>query len=200
MARLRLFQRGDLRDAHPGVPQHAPAELCRDISQPIGNIHPAYRLFAVLAAVGVAAIVATSPLAFDAIRLGGAAYLVFLGCKSLRARPFEAGTQTTVRSPFENFRRGFLTNLLNPKAILFSGVFLPQFASPAFGPIFEQIVALGAVLALLGLLFQAAVSVASGSLGQWLLSSPRRQVMLERLMGVVFLGLAARLIVMERKG
>ena len=79
-------------------------------------------------------------------------------------------------------------------------MFLPQFASPAFGPIFEQIVALGAVLALLGLLFQAAVSVASGSLGQWLLSSPRRQVMLERLMGVVFLGLAARLIVMERKG
>ena len=155
---------------------------------------------AVLAAVGVAAIVATSPLAFDVIRLGGAAYLVFLAWKSFRAKPFEAGAQTTVRSPFENFRRGFLTNLLNPKAILFSGVFLPQFASPAFGPIFEQIVALGAVLALLGLLFQAAVSVASGSLGQWLLSSPRRQVMLERLMGVVFLGLAARLIVMERKG
>ena len=154
---------------------------------------------AIFAAVGVAAIVATSPFTFDVIRYGGAAYLVFLAYKSFRAKPFEAGVQTTVRSPFDNFRRGFLTNLLNPKAILFSGVFLPQFSSPSFGPILHQVIALGAVLAFLGLLFQAAVSVASGSLGQWLLSSPRRQVVLERLMGVVFLGLAARLIVMERK-
>lgn len=154
---------------------------------------------AVFAAVGITAIVATSPLAFDVIRFGGAAYLVFLAYKSFRARPFEAGTQTTSRSPFENFRRGFLTNMLNPKAILFSGVFLPQFASPPFGPIFQQIVGLGAVLAFLGLLFQAALSIASGSLGQWLLSSPHRQVALERLMGIVFLGFAARL-VMERKG
>jgi threonine/homoserine/homoserine lactone efflux protein len=97
-----------------------------------------------------------------------------------------------------NFQRGFLTNLLNPKAILFSGVFLPQFATPAYGPIFQQIVGLGAVLACLGLLFQCALSIASGSLGKWLLSSPRRQLFLERLMGVVFLGLAARLLMMDR--
>lgn len=154
---------------------------------------------AVFAAIGVAAIVAASPLAFDAIRIGGAVYLVFLAYKSFRAKPFEAGMQTTSRSPFENFRRGFVTNLLNPKAILFSGVFLPQFASPSFGPIFQQIVGLGAILALLGLVFQAGLSIASGSLGQWLLSSPRRQLVLERVMGVVFLGLAARLLFMERK-
>ena len=154
---------------------------------------------AVLAAMGVAAIVATSPIAFDVIRFGGAAYLVFLAYKSLRAKPFKASAQVTSRSPFVNFRRGFLTNLLNPKAILFSGVFLPQFASPSFGPIFQQIVSLGAVLAFLGLLFQAALSLASGSLGQWLLSSPRRQAVLERLMGIVFLGLATRLLLLERK-
>jgi threonine/homoserine/homoserine lactone efflux protein len=155
---------------------------------------------AVLAAAGVAAIVATSALAFEVIRFAGAAYLIFLAYRSFRAKPFEAGIQRTSRSPFENVRRGFLTNLLNPKAILFSGVFLPQFASPSFGPIFQQVVGLGAVLAFLGLLFQAALSIASGSLGQWLLSSRRRQVMLQRLMGIVFLGLAARLLVMERKG
>ncbi|EXI77756.1 MAG: Leucine efflux protein [Candidatus Accumulibacter sp. BA-94] len=154
----------------------------------------------VLAAAGIAAIVATSPVAFDVIRLGGAAYLIFLAYKSLRSKPFVAGSQVTARSPVENFRRGFITNLLNPKAIFFSGVFLPQFASPSFGPIFQQIVGLGALLALLGLLFQAALSIASGSLGQWLLSSPRRQLLLERLMGVVFLSLAARLLTMERKG
>lgn len=155
---------------------------------------------AVFAAAGVAAIVATSALAFEVIRFAGAAYLIFLAYRSFRAKPFEASIQRTSRSSFENFRRGFLTNLLNPKAILFSGVFLPQIASPSFGPIFRQIVGLGAVLALLGLLFQAALSIASGSLGQWLLSSRRRQVLLQRLMGIVFLGLAARLLVMERKG
>jgi threonine/homoserine/homoserine lactone efflux protein len=154
---------------------------------------------ALLAATGVAAIVATSPVAFDAIRFGGAAYLAFLAYKSFRAKPFKACAQITSRSPFVNFRRGFLTNLLNPKAILFSGVFLPQFASQSFGPLFGQIVSLGAVLVFLGLLFQTALSLASGSLGQWLVSSPRCQVVLERLMGIVFLGLATRLLFMERK-
>jgi threonine/homoserine/homoserine lactone efflux protein len=90
-------------------------------------------------------------------------------------------------------------NLLNPKAILFSRVVLPQFATPAFGPMFQQILGLGAVLAYLGLLFQSALSLTSGSLGQWLLSSTRRQLFLERLMGVVFVRLANRLIMMERK-
>jgi threonine/homoserine/homoserine lactone efflux protein len=154
----------------------------------------------VFAAAGIAAIVATSDLAYDLIRFGGAAYLVYLSYKSFRSKPFVAGAQITARSPVENFRRGLLTNLLNPKAILFSGVFLPQFASPAYGPVFPQIVALGAVLAVLGWLFQSALSIASGSFGQWLLSSARRQAFLERLMGVVFLGLAVRLLAMDRKG
>lgn len=154
----------------------------------------------VFAAAGIAAIVATSDLAYDLIRFGGAAYLIYLAYKSFRSKPFVAGAQITARSPVENFRRGLLTNLLNPKAILFSGVFLPQFASPAYGPVFQQIVALGAVLAVLGWLFQSALSIASGSFGQWLLSSARRQAFLERLMGVVFLGLAVRLLAMDRKG
>lgn len=154
----------------------------------------------VFAAAGIAAIVATSDLAYDLIRFGGAAYLIYLAYKSFRSKPFVAGAQITARSPVENFRRGLLTNLLNPKAILFSGVFLPQFASPAYGPVFQQIVALGAVLAVFGWLFQSALSIASGSFGQWLLSSARRQAFLERLMGVVFLGLAVRLLAMDRKG
>ncbi len=155
---------------------------------------------AVFAAVGVAALVATSSLAFDIIRYGGAAYLVYLAYRYFRSSAFKAGAQVTSRTAVANFRRGFLTNLLNPKAILFSGVFLPQFANPGYGPIFLQIIALGAVLALLGLIFQSLLSVASGSLGQWLLASSGRQQFLERLMGLVFLGLAARLLMMERRG
>ena len=164
------------------------------------GISLAMLVHAVLAAAGVAAIVATLPLAFDAIRFGGAAYLVYLAIKCFRSVPAQPTAQATCRLPMRNFQRGFLTNLLNPKAILFSGVFLPQFATPAYGPMFQQIVGLGAVLACLGLLFQSALSLASGSLGQWLLSSPRRQLLLERLMGIVFLGLAVRLLTMDRKG
>lgn len=154
---------------------------------------------AVLAAAGVAAIVAASPWAFEVIRWGGVAYLLYLAVKSFWAAPFKAGDQATSHSPMKNFQRGFMTNLLNPKAILFSGVFLPQFATPAYGPMFPQILGLGAVLAILGLCFQSALSIASGSLGQWLLSSPRRQQFLEKLMGVMFAGLAARLLTMERE-
>ena len=153
----------------------------------------------VLAAAGVAAIVAASPMAFDVIRFGGAAYLIYLAFKAFRSVPIQATAQATSHSPMRNFQRGFLTNLLNPKAILFSGIFLPQFAAPAYGPIFQQIVGLGAVLACMGLLFLSFLSIASGSLGKWLLSNPRRQLLLERLMGVMFLGLAARLVLMERK-
>jgi threonine/homoserine/homoserine lactone efflux protein len=165
------------------------------------SIGVAFAMFchSVLAAAGVAAIVSTSPLAFDVIRFAGAAYLVFLAWKSFRSKSFSPGAHETSRSSFDNFRRGFMTNLLNPKAILFTGVFLPQFASASYGSIFYQIVSLGLVLSLLGLLFQSVVAIASGSLGKWLLSSDRRQRMLERLMGIVFLGLAARLIFMERK-
>lgn len=155
---------------------------------------------AVLAAAGVAAVVATSPLAFDIIRFGGAGYLVHLAIKSFRSAPFVAGPQVTTPSSFRNFWQGFLTNLMNPKAILFSGVFLPQFADPAYGPIFQQIVGLGAVLACLGLLFQAALSLASGRVAQWFSRSPYRQRLPQKLAGIMFLGLAARLLMMERTG
>ena len=152
----------------------------------------------VFAAAGIAAIVSTSPFAFDVIRIGGAAYLAYLAFTCFCTAPEQVTMQASFRSPMRSFRRGFLTNLLNPKAILFSGVFLPQFATPAYGPLFQQIVALGAVLACLGLMFQSTLSLASGSLGQWLLSSSRRQLLMKRLMGIVFAGLTAKLILMER--
>jgi threonine/homoserine/homoserine lactone efflux protein len=154
---------------------------------------------AILAAVGVAALVATSPLAYDLIRYGGAAYLCVLAYQAFRAGPTHASTAAPPPTPSAQLRRGFLTNLLNPKAILFSGVFLPQFASTSYGSLFWQIVGLGAILAGMGLVFQATLALTSGSFGQWLLASPQRKQWLDRLMGVVYVGLALRLVTLERK-
>jgi len=78
---------------------------------------------AVFAAAGVAAIIATSPIAFDLIRVGGAGYLIYLAVKSFRSQPFKPGEQVTSRSPMVNFQRGFLTNLLNPKRYCFQAYF-----------------------------------------------------------------------------
>ena len=83
----------------------------------------------VFAAAGVAAIVATSPLAFDVIRFAGATYLVYLAFKCFRTVPVHATTQVTSRSPMQNFQRGFFTNLLNPGFHLADPEFLFSFFS-----------------------------------------------------------------------
>src|SRR5688572_9519762 len=87
----------------------------------------------VCAAAGISAFVAASPLAFDVIRYVGAGYLLYLGYEAIRGRTFPLSSPPTSRSSFASLRRGFLTNLLNPKALLFFGLFLPQFASVEYG-------------------------------------------------------------------
>jgi threonine/homoserine/homoserine lactone efflux protein len=99
---------------------------------------------AALASLGLAAVLAVSARAFTAVKLAGAAYLIYLGIRELRrarralgvpARPPVTGTRV--------FRDGFLVALLNPKTALFFGAFLPQFVDPARSPIVQSL-ALGA--------------------------------------------------------
>ena len=81
-----------------------------------------------IVAAGVGALVSRSPVAFDAIRYVGAAYLVYLGVRQLRASTAVGGVAQQVREPAGSmFRRGLLVNLTNPKAIVFFLAFLPQF-------------------------------------------------------------------------
>jgi len=88
--------------------------------------------------------------------------------------------------------RGFLTNALNPKPIFFFLAFLPQFTSPAFGPIWQQVVALGAIFALTGTLVTMGYGALAGLMGR---SLGRRLGALNRIAAVVFAGLAARLVI-----
>jgi threonine/homoserine/homoserine lactone efflux protein len=152
----------------------------------------------IAAAVGLSAIIATFPIAFDVIRYAGAAYLVWLAFKSIQSKDTHHEVVTTIKSPVENFRRGFLTNLLNPKAILFEAVFLPQFANPEFGSIGMQVFILGTLLAFIGFFWNAFLAIASGSVSNLLVSNNKFLSFQKWLLGTVYAGLAVRLLVMER--
>jgi threonine/homoserine/homoserine lactone efflux protein len=106
---------------------------------------------ALLAAVGLAAVFAVSATAFVIVKFAGAAYLIFLGVKTLRTR---SASTTLPRPRFASHARlfgdGFMVALLNPKTTLFFAAFLPQFIDPTASPLIQS-VALGAIFVLIAL-------------------------------------------------
>jgi threonine/homoserine/homoserine lactone efflux protein len=97
------------------------------------------------AAVGLSAVLATSAMAYAAIKYAGAAYLVFLGTRMIVQARRDDGTLTLTQTPHGNtFAQGIATEVFNPKTALFFLSFIPQFVDSARGHIFEQFVFLGA--------------------------------------------------------
>jgi threonine/homoserine/homoserine lactone efflux protein len=110
-------------------------------------------IWAVASAAGVAAVLAASETAYDALRLVGAAYLIWLGVQSLiAARRGYQGNFTPTRSTASPFRQGLLTNLFNPKIALFYTTFLPQFIGPG-DPVLLLSIAMASVHVLLGIVW-----------------------------------------------
>ncbi len=143
-----------------------------------------------LAAAGLAALILAYPAAYDAIRYVGAAYLAFLAWQNWRAGNHltqPKGRATVWRA----FRRGFLTNLLNPKVALFVLAFLPQFTDPAVGPVWQQILWLGLFLGIGGILSDGAYGVFAGVMAARL---RRSSGVMHKISAIVFGGLAARLV------
>ncbi len=151
----------------------------------------------VLAVLGVSALIAASPLAFGLLRVGGGAYLVWLGIGALRSRG--AGpTQRAVggaQQPLRRlFARGVMANAINPKVVLFFLSFLPQFVDPAHGHVAWQMAALGVTFTLQAAVLFALIGAFSGSIGQRLKRNPRLGQWLDRVAGMVFVGLGLKLI------
>ena len=119
-------------------------------------------VWAIASAAGVAAVLAASETAYDALRLVGAAYLVWLGVQSLLAAAPGYGGQTpsggqTLTAPRlgRPFRQGLLTNLFNPKIALFYTTFLPQFIRPG-DPVLLLSIAMATVHVVLGIVWLSA--------------------------------------------
>lgn len=142
-----------------------------------------------LAALGVSALLAAHPAAMTALRWLGAAYLLYLARASWFAPPPDAAAgRSQVRAAFW---RGFVTNAVNPKVALFVFALLPQFTDPALGPLWPQILTLGAIFTTTGALITSGYGALAGLAGQAL--SGRMQVM-NRIAAGVFVLLALRMI------
>ncbi|MFG3680278.1 LysE family translocator [Micromonospora chalcea] len=142
---------------------------------------------------GLATVIAASPVLFNAIRWAGAAYLIVLGVRALRGTgrtgPAAGGPDGGAGRAF---RRGLLTNLLNPKMILFSVAFLPQFVRPDAGPVAAQLLLLGALFVAVQLTVDLALGVGAGRFARrWGDSRWSRRV--DRLCAVAFVALGVRL-------
>jgi threonine/homoserine/homoserine lactone efflux protein len=121
------------------------------------------------AALGVSALLLSSALAFNAVKYAGAAYLIYLGVKTLLTRGKLAETKTVESQSLSRaFYQGVLVNLLNPKAALFFFAFLPQFVDAGRGSITTQIIFLGSIVMVLGALSDSIYALLAGSAGNLL--------------------------------
>lgn len=143
----------------------------------------------VLAVVGVAALIRAYPLAYDALRYVGAAYLAYLAVITWRAGPPDPNI-SGARSAWRAFRRGALTNILNPKVSVFVLAFLPQFTDVHAGPVWLQIAVLGALFSFASIPFNIGYGALAGFLGERL---RRLGGLMNKISAIVLGGLAARL-------
>lgn len=144
------------------------------------------------AAFGLSALLLSSALAFSVVRYAGAAYLIYLGIRTLLTKEKMEHPREVRRASLSRvFYQGVVVNLLNPKTALFFFAFLPQFVDAARGGVAMQIVSLGAILVILGTLSDMAYALASGSIGNWLRGNLKFLRAQRVFAGSVYLGLGA---------
>jgi len=150
--------------------------------------------------LGIAVIFMTSTLAFTALKLVGAAYLLYLAWQAFHAGKSDI-SQHQARATLSAkalYVRGIIMNVTNPKVALFFMAFLPQFADPARGSLTVQIAMFGALFMLATLIVFGSIAWGAGLLGDWLQGSRRAQLVLNRVAGTVFAGLAIRLLAVDQ--
>ena len=143
------------------------------------------------AALGLSALLASSALAFAAVKYAGAAYLIYIGARRILGRIDKPAAQRplTRRSLRRLYRDGFVVNLLNPKTALFFLAFLPQFVDPSRGAVAMQITFLGLLFTLMGLTSDGLYALVAGTAGRWIKHSARYLRCERYVTGSMFIGL-----------
>ncbi|MEE8150738.1 MAG: LysE family translocator [Nitrosomonadaceae bacterium] len=149
--------------------------------------------------LGVAAIFQTSVLAFNILKIVGAGYLLYLAWLAFRAGAAKIDDSGDTKLEWRKlYARGVVMNITNPKVAIFFLAFLPQFADPARGSITIQMLIFGGIFILAAFLIFGSIAWSAGFLGEWLKGSDKAQVIMNRIAGTVFAGLALRLATSER--
>ena len=166
----------------------------------LGGTALGFFFYMLCAAFGITALLMTIPLAYDALRIAGAIYLIYLAWKAITSpqSPFEL-TNVQMYSNTKLFLMGFLTNLLNPKIAMMYLALLPQFIQPHADVVLLQTLSLGMVQIIISLMVNALFIFTASSFTQ-LLSRHVLWLKLQKwLMGTVFFGLATQILFSARK-
>jgi threonine/homoserine/homoserine lactone efflux protein len=161
----------------------------------LGGVAFGFVFYMLCAAFGVTALLFAVPYAYDALRLAGAAYLLYLAWQAIRPNgrsPFQV-RKLDFDSPRKLFAMGLLTNLLNPKIAMLYLALLPQFIDPAQGSILWQSVVLGAIQIAISISVNAMIAVTAGGISSFLARRPRWLQVQRWLMGTMLAGFALRM-------
>ena len=168
----------------------------------LGGVALGFVVYMLCAALGITALVMAVPFAYDALRLGGALYLVYLARQAIKPggrSPFQVQTLPQ-DSPRKLFTMGLVTNLLNPKVAVMYLSLLPQFIDPTgHGSVLMQSLVLGFTQILISVSVNAVIATLAVSIAVFFVTRPGWQVVQRWLMGSVLMGLAVRMAVEGRR-
>ena len=137
--------------------------------------------------LGIGVLLKLFPAAFDFMLLAGALYIAWIGYSIMRnAAAFQLKPETKIQTTVQTFRRGVLTNVLNPKAYLFTLAVYPQFVQPEYGPLVLQASIMWLIVAVTQISVYGFVVVAAGSVRRWL-TSPDSAVLVSRVVGIILI-------------
>jgi threonine/homoserine/homoserine lactone efflux protein len=149
-----------------------------------------------LSALGVAALLRSAPWLYSGVRIAGGLYLAYVAIQIFRSPAFglDAAPGNSPASTLRaSFAKGVLSSVLNPKALLFCSVLLPQFVHRDAGPVWSQVLELGVILVALGVAFDVTLAAGATRVSNWLRRHPKAQTVQRWTFSVALLAFAARL-------
>jgi threonine/homoserine/homoserine lactone efflux protein len=152
------------------------------------------------AAFGITALLFAVPMAYDALRFGGALYLAYLAWQAVRPggrSPFEVRALEQ-DSPQRLFLMGLVTNLLNPKQALFYLALLPQFIDEQHGQVLMQFLTLGVIQIFISFMGNGLIMLAAGAIARFLTERPQWLIAQRWLMGTVLAGMSVRMVMQAK--